>query len=274
MENNQLVYVNTLAEGALIGEQQITSENIRMVARSWQRSQTVAHYKLFGIEEIRKDGIKRTFMVGDIGAAKIMLPADEAFSGLEPGHKPSELLDFWISAVVEDFDFKDEANPVIMLNRRKALDRLRDLNARRVNPGEQAYGVIQGMNRGGYILNVGGHTAIMPKAFYSWNFDSVGRVGEGFNVKIMPHRGKGLLVSRRELNHNPFEDALMRIKVGMTVKVKVTHIYRGLLKGDINPGVKISINSANMRRIISVGDDVLVKVRGSNKREFYGLVSY
>lgn len=269
-----MVFINTFAEGYIVGEpERITSENIEMVARSWKRSLTIGHYRLFGLESVVQGGIKKSFLIGDIGAAKVMLPTDAEFSGLDPNQDVRSLLDYWVSAVIEDFDFNDEANPVIILNRKRALDRMKEINVARVREGERAYGVIQGVRRGAYRVNVGGFQALMPRAYYDYNFDLQGKVGETIEVKVMPPRDGRMIVSRREMMKNPFAEASARIRKGALIRAEVTHIDHGNFKGLISPGVRVSFSGANMRRIPQVGEKVLVEIRGKNNAEFYGVIS-
>lgn len=273
VENNQVVYLNTLAEGAIVGQpEEIGPDQLQLVARAWKNSQAIVHYRLWGLETVQVQGVKKVFLVGDIGSAKVMLPTDVDFSGLLLTENPERLLNYWISAVIEDYDFADEDNPVLVLNRKKALARLQSLNARRVVPGGEAYGVIQARQRGGYLLNVGGFSVLLPKAFYDWDWGRSGVIGESFPVKIISNEDGRILVSRRDLLQNPFEAASGRIRRGMRVRVKITHMYRGMYKGEIRPGVRISISAPTMFRLLHVGDEVLVQIRGQNKREFYGVV--
>ena len=271
--DNTRVYVNTFAEGALTTEPEpITEDTVQIVMRSWKRSQTIAHYKLYGMETVGTGESRQTFLVGDIGVAKIMLPSIPDYSGLAAGQAPDRLLEHWISGIVDDYDFQDEANPVIVLSRTKALQRMQEINVRRVQPGERAFGVIQGFMRGAYVMNVGGYSAVMPRAFYDWDYGMQGAVGDSFYVQVLPSRDGRMRVSRKALLKNPLDDANLRIKRGMIVRVRVTHSYRGSLKGEVRPGVKISIGMANMHRIPQVGDEVSVRVLGSNSRELYGVM--
>lgn len=268
-----MVFLNTFAEGACVGNpEEITSQQLRVIAPTWKRSQAIAHYRLFGVETVKLDGVKKTFLVGDIGSAKVMLPIDEAYSAVPTSENPERLLNYWISAIIEDYDFQDEANPILILNRKKALEVLQQLNARRIQPGGETYGVIQHETRGGYIMNVGGYPAMLPKAFYDWVSSQYGIIGEGFNVRIVSNDNGRLVVSRRDLVPNPFQSATARIRKGMRVRARITHMYRGLFKAEIRPGVPISISTSTMYRLLHEGDDVMVEVRGSNKREFYGVV--
>lgn len=269
--DNTKVYVNTFAEGALTTEPEvITADNVQALMRTWKRGLTIAHYKLYGLETVGA-GIHGQMLVGDIGVAKTLLPVDARFSGLAAGQDPTRLLEHWISAVIEEVDFQDVHHPVIVLNRAKALQRMQEINGRRVQPGERAFAVIHGYMRGGYRMNVGGYEAVMPKAFYDWDYAQAGLVGEGFFVQVLPDRDGRKRVSRRALRPNPLLDASARIKRGMIVRVLVTHSYHGSLKGEVRPGVKIRIELTHARRMPQVGDEVSVRVLGCNSREFYGV---
>ncbi|QSO48766.1 4-hydroxy-3-methylbut-2-enyl diphosphate reductase [Alicyclobacillus mengziensis] len=273
MENSQVVYMNTLAEGALIGNpEEITSKQLPAVARTWKKSAAVAHYRLFGTEFVSLRGERKKFLIGDIGSAKIILPMDEEYSGVAAADNPERLLNYWISAVIDDFDLEDEADPVLILNRKKAIERLKEINARRVVEGARVYGVIQAEIRGGYIMNVGGFQALMPRSFYDWDTGLVGHIGEGFNVQVVSIGDNGPLVSRRDLLPNPFHAVGDRIQRGARVRARITHVYNGLFKAEIRPGVRISISTPRMYRLLHVGDEVMVEVKGKNRREFYGVV--
>jgi len=270
MENTYQIYVNTLAEGATVSTpEEIDDKQLSAVVKTWKKSGAVAHYRLFGTESREWKGTKKKFLIGDIGSAKIMLPCDEEFSGMTED-RVERLLNYWISAVVEDFDLTDEANPIIILNRKKALARLQELNARRVVPGAEVYGVVQAELRGGYILNVGGFTALMPRAFYDWDGSKTAVVGEGFNVRVARVTSEGPLVSRRELIANPFNKMTPRLKRGAQVLARVTHTYRSQFKAEICPGVHISVTSPN--HLLKQGQKIRVQVIGNNNREFYGVV--
>lgn len=273
MENFQAIYINTFAEGATVTEpEQISDSELPIMAKTWKRSLAVAHYRLIGTETVSWKGTKKQFLIGHIGSAKTMLPVEEEFSGLDKRNHPERLLNYWISAVIDDFDLQDEAQPILILNRAKALKRLQEINARRVVQGGQAYAVVQAENRGAYILNVAGFPAAMPRAFYDWDSAKTPEIGEGFNVSVMASSQNGLLVSRRELLTNPFDAVSNAFHRGARIKAKVTHIYRGVFKGEILPGVRISMSSRTMYHRVKVGDVVTVEVIGKNAREFYGVV--
>ncbi|MCL6445464.1 MAG: 4-hydroxy-3-methylbut-2-enyl diphosphate reductase [Alicyclobacillus sp.] len=265
------VYLNTFAEGAQVGTlEEITEQQLPSVARTWKRSGAIVHYELYGIEPVEWKGIHKDFLVGDIGCAKIMLPVDPEFSALTERERPEELLTHRIAAVVEDYDLADEANPVLILNRKKAMERMQELNTKRVVTGGQAYGVIQRISRGGYYMNVGGYPALMPRFWYDWDSSKSGKVGEGFEVAVRMNRNGRIIVSRCHLLPNPFDN--VRISRGARVRAKVTHIYRGVFKAEIRPGVRIRITMPTMYRLIHVGDHVMVEVKGRDKQEFYGIV--
>lgn len=270
--DNTKVYVNTFAEGARTTEpEMITRDNVQALMRTWKRSLTIAHYKLYGLETVGTGASAKTLLMGDIGVAKVMLPTDPAFSFLSIGQDPTRLLEHWISAVIEAVDFQDADHPVIVLNRAKALSRMREINVRRVQPGERVFAVIQGYRRGGYQMNVGGYEAIMPKAFYDWDYAESGQIGDGFYVQVLEAKDRRLRVSRRALMENPLEQARLRITRGMIVRARVTHSYHGMQKGEVRPGVKIRIESTHKRQLLQVGDEVSVRVLGCNQREFYGV---
>ncbi|SDW97426.1 hypothetical protein SAMN04489725_12513 [Alicyclobacillus hesperidum] len=265
------VYVNTFAEGAEVGEPQfIARDQLPLIARTWQRSGAVAHYKLFGVQTLTWQGEKKTFLIGDIGSAKVMLPTEPDFSGLGERENPERLLDHRIAAVIESYDFQDEANPVLVLNRKKALERLQEINARRTARGQRAYGVIQGMTRGGYRLNVAGYFALMPRVWYDWDSMKVGSVGEGFDVEIVDTRPAGLVVSRRNLVENPFNEFKDRLTKGSRVRVKITNVYRNMFKGEVRPGIRVRIYTPTMYRLLQIGQEVMVEIRGHDEREFFG----
>lgn len=269
MENTYQIYINTLAEGATVSTpEEIDDKQLPAVVRTWKKSGAVAHYRLFGTETKEWQGTRKKFLIGDIGSAKIMLPCDEEFSGTSG--RPERLLNYWISAVVEDFDLQDEENPVIILNRKKALKRLQELNARRVTAGSEVYGVVQVVHRVGYILNVGGYPALLPLAYYDWDSSKSPTVGEGFNVKILAVNTRGLVVSRRDLLENPFHKMSARIKKNSEVLATVTHTYRDQFKAEICPGVQISLTSPN--HLLKTNQKVRAHVTGSNEREFFGVV--
>lgn len=273
LENNQAVYINTFAEGARIGEpEMLTEKQLPMVVRSWKRSQAIVHYRLSGVDFIKNGDIKKEFLVGDIGVAKTMLPLDPEFTGLDHEQALGRLLNYWISAVVEDFDFQDEANPVLILNRKKALERLRAINVHRVQVGGQAYAVIQADIGNAYICDVAGYSAALPKPLYDWDAGKSAHVGEGFQVKVVQNENERIIVSRRELLPNPFERMDHRVRTGMRVRAHITHITQGAYKAEIYPGVRVSITNPKMFKILHVGDDVMVEVRGKNKQEFFGVV--
>ena len=262
------VFLNTFAEGAQIGNpEEITKQQLPIVAKTWKRSGAIVHYELYGIEPVNWKGTHKDFLIGDIGTAKIMLPVDPEFSGLD--ERPERLLTHRICAVVDDYDLTDEANPVLVLNRKKALTRMQELNARRVTTGGQAYGVIQSETRGGYRMNVGGFHALMPRYWYDWDTSKSGRIGEGFEVAIRMNRNGRLVVSRSHLLPNPYEN--IQIGKGARVLARVTHIYRGVFKAEIRPGVHIRISTPTMYHMIHVGDSVTVEVKGRDKFEFYGI---
>ena len=265
------VYLNTFAEGAEIGQpEEIVPQLLPGVARTWKRSGAVVHYELYLMDTVRFKGVSKDFLIGDIGCAKIMLPMEPEFTGLQPGERPELLLQHRIAAVIEDYDLEDEGNPVLVLNRKKALERLQRINERRVVTGGQAYGVIQGMSRGGYYMNVGGYPARMPKYWYDWDTSKSGNLGDGFEVTIRDIRDGLVIVSRRTLLPNPMDQ--IQIQAGAKVRAKITHIYNGTFRAEIRPGVRIRISTPTMFRLLHVGDTVLAEVRGQDKGGFVGIV--
>ena len=265
------VYVNTFAEGAEIGTpEEIDERALPMIAKTWKRSHAVAHYELFGIETVEWKGISKEFLIGDIGSARILLPVDEEFSALGSDDRPETLFKHRIAAVVEDFDLNDEGNPVLILNRKKALARLQELNAKRIVQGGRAYGVIQGNTRGAYLMNVAGYKALMPRYWYDWDSSKRGRVGEGFEVEIRMTRNDGIIVSRCHLMSNPLDR--MKIGRGARVQAKITHIYRGAFQAEIRPGIPIRIQTPTMFHVPHIGDHVMVEVRSKGRQCFNGVV--
>lgn len=266
-----VVYLNTFAEGAEVGRpEEISAQLLPGVARTWKRSGAVVHYELYLMDTVRFKGVSKDFLIGDIGCAKIMLPMETEFTALQSGQRPEQLLRHRIAAVVEDYDLEDEGNPVLVLNRKRALDRLQQINEKRVVPGGQAYGVIQGMSHGGYYMNVGGYPARMPKFWYDWDTSRTGSVGEGFEVTVRDVRDGWLIVSRRNLLPNPLEQ--IQIQEGAKVRAKITHIYNGSFKAEIRPGVRIRISTPTMFHLLHVGDTVMAEVRGQDREGFIGVV--
>lgn len=275
MENARAIYVNTLAEGSQATEPQIlTEDNVLLAARGWKRGQTVIHVKLLGIEPKMVNGKRSTYLFGDQGVAKVILPVAAEYSGLAQDVDPFTLTNHWVCGVVEDFDFEDEGNRVIIINRVKGLERLRGINAERLRPSERVHAVIQGKVRGAYIVNVGGFSALMPKAWYDWDNEmrDEGTVGEEFPVQVRPTNVKDrIVVSRCHLMENPNAPTSIRVERGTLVKAKVAYIQGGLLKADVAPGFRVSVDPRNMRAIPKVGDQVTVRVLGMRRNGYYGI---
>lgn len=265
------VYLNTFAEGATIGNpEEIDARQLPLIARTWKRSHAIVHYELFGTETIEWKGIRKEFLIGDIGSAKLLLPRDPEFSGLLPDERPDRLLSHRIAAVVEDYDLTDEANRILVLNRKKALDRLQELNARRLVEGEKAYGVIQATTRGAYLMNVGGYNALMPRFWYDWDSTKRGSIGEGFEVLVRIKRDGRIIVSRCHLLPNPLDH--IHLSRGARVRARITHISRGTFQAEIQPGVRVRVLTPTMYRMIHVGDHIMVEIRDKEQQEFVGVV--
>lgn len=276
MDNTRAIYVNTFAEGAKVSEPQLLDEdNAVMAARGWKRSQTIIHVKLLGVETKVIEGQRKQFLFGDQGVAKVMLPVAPEYSGLDEAADPLSLTDFWVSGVVDDFDFNDEKNRVLVINRVKALERLREINAERVHQGDgRAYGVIQGTRRGAYIMNVGGHTALLPKAWYDWDPEKhgTGKIGEEFPVQIRrTNVSDRIVVSRCHLSDDPNAPTSIRVERGTIVRGTVAFIRNGKLLADIAPGFRVMAEPINMRGIPKVGDRVSIRVLGIRRAGYYGI---
>ena len=268
MDNGRVVYVNVLAEGARITEPQVlTDENIRLVARTWQRGETVIHTLLIGMETIQVGKERHRCLIGDVGAAKILLPVENA--GLRGGQQPMDLAGRWVSVVIEETDYSGV--PVLMVNRKKALTILQGINEKRVEIGRQCHGVVQIDAKGAYVMNVGGYEALLPKAFYDWDLDKKAKVGEEFSVQVIPSKIEDrLVVNRRALLPNPFETSNVQLESGTLLKVKLLYITGGAYKAESNTGIKVNVDPINMREIPTLGDEVIVRVFGRNKQGYYG----
>lgn len=280
MENLRAVYVNTFAEGARVTEPMLlTPDELRMAGRGWKRSKTIIHVHLLGLQSIHMDGEERNVLVGDIGPAKIMLPTSPEYSGLEENQDPLSLTERWIGAMVEDFDFTDEGDSTLLLNRKKALERLRQLNAERVSkPGNRATGVITGIRRGAYVLDVGGYTALLPKSWYDWDEEkrNSGKIGETFPVLIQPTRvadANRVVVSRCHLMDNPNVPSSLRFERGTILRATVVGAqHSGMLRAEVYPGFAMSVDPAVLREIPRRGDRITVRVLGQNRQGYYGIM--
>ncbi|MCL6444195.1 MAG: 4-hydroxy-3-methylbut-2-enyl diphosphate reductase [Alicyclobacillus sp.] len=277
MENLRAVYINTFAEGSRSSEPtHLTTDELKMAARGWKRAKTIIHVHMLGMQEKRIDGTTREFLVGDIGPAKVMLPVDPEYSGLEEGQDPLTLTDRWICGMVEDFDLQDEGDSTILINRKKGLERLRELNAERVSkPGNRATGVIIGIRRGAYVLDVGGYTALLPKVWYDWDQDKrdAGTIGEEFPVQIQPTKvADRIVVSRCHLMENPNVPSSLRFERGTILRAKVAVIRNGLIRAEVYPGFHVSVDPVLLREIPKPGDRITVRILGQNKNGYYGMM--
>lgn len=273
MEDTRVVYVNTFAEGARTTKPQVlTEENVQTVARAWRRSDTVIHVKLLGMETARLGEESKSALFGDLGAAKLVLPVDKA--GLREDQNPMDLLDHWVSVVIDGHDFAGKGMGYIYADRAKALQILRSINENRVKLGQQAHGVVQQVRRTAYVMNVGGFTALLPKAFYDWDAlesKKFPEVGEEFAVQVIPSKIEDrIVVSRRDLLPNPYEPSALPISRGALVKARTAFLRGGLLKADVSVGLRVSVGLKNMREIPESGSTIIVRVLGRNKNGYYG----
>ncbi|MCY0893954.1 MAG: 4-hydroxy-3-methylbut-2-enyl diphosphate reductase [Acidibacillus sp.] len=279
MENKRAIYVNTYADGSRNSEPiLLTKDDVTFAARGWKRSKTLIQIHLLGIEKKVVDGLVREFLFGDIGVAKVMLPVDPEYSDLIADQDPLDLTEQWICAMVEDFDLKDEGNPYILVNRKKGLERLRELNRERVTKTDnRATGVIKGMRRGAYILDVGGYTALLPKSWYDWD-DSKrnnGVIGEEFPVLTMPSRlVDRILVSRCHLTANPNTPSNLLIEKGAILRATVAYIRGAVVMADVYPGFRLIVHPTILRELPRHGDQVTVRIlgRGKNQGNYYGMM--
>lgn len=272
VENNRLFYVNVLAEGAKEGEQVLDHIKVDLAARAWKRGNTVVHYKLYGTETLEmKDGTKKEMLFGDVGVAKIYLPLEMA--ALDPKQRPSDLFKYWVSGVIEDFDIKDTGNRVLVMNRAKALKILKERNALKLRE-RKLYAVIQRELIGAYLVNAGGYTALLPKAYYDWDRDKKAKIGEEFPVMVLPSReGAPMIVSRRDAITNPY--AMLNLNKNAEVGGVLTRMNRnGTFLVEITKGVTVSVDPINMRRIPELGDFVTIRIIGNNHSGPYGVFEY
>ena len=278
MENKRGIYVNTFAEGSRGSEAiLLTKDDLALAAPGWKRSKTVIHVHLLGTEKKVVDGVRRQFLFGDIGVAKVMMPVESEYSDLEAEQDPLDLTERWICGMVEDYDIKDEGNASILINRKKGLERLRELNQERVTkPDSRATGVIKSVRRGAYIMDVGGYTALLPKFWYEWDESkrNDGVPGEEFPVLIMPSRlTDRILVSRCHLTDNPNTPSNLLIEKGAILRATVAFIRGGRVMADVYPGFRMSVHPAVLRELPRRGDQVTVRVLGRNTLgNYYGLM--
>ena len=295
MDAANVVYVNLQAEGARISPEEINEQNVEFVARFWKNGQTVVHVNMLSMETVRTKEIVKKFLVADLGAAKMYLPLEKA--ALQPNQDPMTLTNHLVSVVIETIDIKDEGNRVMFVNREKALDTLRKINSKRLKPGQRAYGVVQRIIRGGYVLNVGGELAYLPRAFYDWDFDKLASVGDEFPVMIMPERTarrrptasaetvvttpeekdassnsettrqRFMVVSRRELISNPAE--AINLKQGAFVDGRIISLLpSGRVLVEVAKGVVVSsiVNARSIRRTPKINDHVRMKILSTNEQ--------
>ena len=186
MDDARKVYVNTLAEGACIGEEELTEQNIDFAARLWRNNKSVIHVKLIGTRKIQTGDISKEVLFGDIGVATVYLPLEKA--GLTPNQEPRTLTRHRVAVTVDEFDMRDEGNRAIFVNRETALEKLKQINEHRLKQDETVHGVVQRVIPGGYIMNVGGELAYLPRYYYDWDRTKTANVGDEFEVKILPPR--------------------------------------------------------------------------------------
>lgn len=278
MENKRAIYVNTFADGSRASEPiLLTKDELSLAARGWKRSKTVIQVHMLGTEKKVIDGVSRQFLFGDIGVAKVILPVEAEYSGLEPDQDPLDLTERWICGMVEGYDIKDEGNASILINHKKGLERLQELNFDRVTkPNSRATGVVKGLRRGAYILDVGGYTALLPKYWYDWDESkhNDGMIGEEFSVLTMPSKlVDRILVSRCHLTDNPNTPSNLLIENGTILRATVAYIRRGLVMADIYPGFRMSVHPTILRELPRRGDQVTVRVLGQNRLgDYYGLM--
>ncbi len=186
MDDARVVYVNTQAEGAKINPQELNDQNIAFAANLWKRNKSVIHVKLMGIRKIQVGDIVKEVLIGNIGVANIYLPVDKA--ALAANQDPLSLTRHLVAVTVEAVDMQDEGNRVLFVNRETALETLKHINANRLKAGVISYGVIQRVIRGAYIMNVGGELAYLPRSYYDHDRSKLAKVGEEFQVLILPDR--------------------------------------------------------------------------------------
>ena len=278
MENKRAIYINTFAEGSHGSDPFVLEKNeLSLAAHGWSRAKTIIHVHLIGITNTTVKGITKPYLIGDLGIAKVMLPVDREYSGIEANQDPMELTDRWICGMVESYDIKDEGNAFILINRVKGLERLRDLNKERVSKaGNRATGVIKGFRRGAYVLDVGGYTAFMPRYWYDWDDEkrNDGKLGEEFTVQIMPSSSTTqVIVSRRNAMPNPNTTTSLLLERRTMLRATVMYIRANVVMAEVYPGFQVSVDPINLREIPKQGDKVTVQVLGQNSRGYYGVMT-
>lgn len=198
MDSATTVYVNTRAEGARIGPQELNEQNIEFAANMWRRNKTVIHVKLMGKGRIQSGEMAKDVLIGNIGVAKIYLPFDQA--ALDRNQEPLTLTRHLVAVTIDAVDTSDEGNRVLLVNREAALESLRRINENRINVDDRAYGVVQRVVRGGYILNVGGYRAYLPRRYYDWDRSALANVGDEFEVLILPSQRRQMMYATLETN--------------------------------------------------------------------------
>ncbi|EJY57257.1 hypothetical protein URH17368_0047 [Alicyclobacillus hesperidum URH17-3-68] len=277
MENLRAVYVNTFAEGSRSSEPiHLTPDELKMAARGWKRAKTIIHVHMLGLQHMKMNGETRAFLFGDIGPAKVILPVEPEYSNLTEDTDPLTLTERWICGMVEDFDLQDEGDSTILINRKRGLERLQELNAERVSkPGNRATGVIVDIRQGAYVMNVGGYIALLPKSWYDWDDSkrNQGFIGEEFPVQIQPTRVQDrIVVSRCHLMENPNVPSSLRFDRGTILRAKVASIRGGLLRAEIYPGFYVSVDPVLLREIPKPGDRITVRILGQHKSGYYGMM--
>lgn len=276
MENVEQLFLNVLAEGSRATEpQRLGERDLEGVLRIWRRGQTVIQTKLIGLETLRVGEQRMECLIAHWGHAKAILPVDPSFSDLEgrERERPLLMIDRWIACVVESADLSDESNRVVTINRRKARAIMQDVTKRKIEMGQRLHGVIQFETRGGYVLDVGGFSAMMPKAYYDWDPGKKGDAGEEFSVVKVPTRGDRLIVSRRDTLPNPYTSEF-RFARGSVVRAHVvTMTARGRMRVQIAPNLFASVDPVGMREIPRPGDRVMLRVLGKNPQGYYGTLA-
>ncbi len=293
MDAANVVYVNVQAEGARISPQDISDDNIAFLSNFWKANQTVLHVKLLGTQVLKTGNINKKVLFGNIGTAKIYLPIEKA--ALLPNQDPMTLATHLVSVVIEATDLHDEGNRVLFVNREKALETLKGVNQSRLKAGERAYGVIQRVTRGAYVLNVGGELAYLPRAYYDWDFEKLGHVGDEFPVLIQPNRSRNnrstiqkeqntteqeptrhryMVVSRRDLLPNPLNE--IQFDTGSIVDGKVMRFTQnGGVAVEIAKGLTVLASGRifGMHQPPKINDHVTIRISNTSNGRMIGHIT-
>lgn len=271
------IYVNITAEGALLNPQNIESEDQAYVSfLQFRGNNTVSQTKVIGIERVkyylnqegRQEFKEEWAAVVEFGPVFGYVPLP--FSGESDREALTSLIDHRIAVVPLTMN-PNAGQMLLIFDRVRALEIMQSANLDKLKPEIEWTGVVTGVSRKGYLMDLSGFRAWLPNGLVEHGVHqpmSLKR-GDMFPVKVLRRTEKNrLVVSRRDAIPHPFDRYKDRYhKNGQYLaEIKTLGLY-GVYAVLGDSGVSVQLRRGEERGVLDVGTKVLIRLTGKVEAE-------